>query len=224
MPSTSAQSPVRQPRWQRRPAQRSEEITAAALRVFARRGLHQTALEDVAKEAGVSKGTIYLYFKSKEDLFIAAAQQVVLSPGDLTMKLPPSPIQEKEAASILRAIARQVYRRFRTPAYLAMFGLIAAETLQHPEWGQLYFEKIVLALNHRVAELFRHIFPSAADHTRTIDPILASRAFLGTLLIMAMTQEHLGGKQHTPFSEKHIIDTLTNIFLHGVNLKKEKGT
>lgn len=224
MPSTSAQSPVRQPRWQRRPAQRSEEITAAALRVFARRGLHQTALEDVAKEAGVSKGTIYLYFKSKEDLFIAAAQQVVLSPEDLTMKLPPSPIQEKEAASILRAIARQVYRRFRTPAYLAMFGLIAAETLQHPEWGQLYFEKIVLALNHRVAELFRHIFPSAADHTRTIDPILASRAFLGTLLIMAMTQEHLGGKQHTPFSEKHIIDTLTNIFLHGVNLKKEKGT
>lgn len=140
------------------------------------------------------------------------------------MKLPPGPIREKEAVSILRAIARQVYRRFRTPAYLAMFGLIAAETLQHPEWGQLYFEKIVLTLNHRVADLFRHIFPSATDLTHTIDPILASRAFLGTLLIMAITQEHLGGKQHTPFSEKHIIDTLTNIFLHGVNLKKEKGT
>ncbi len=222
MPPPSAKSPARQPRWQRRPAHRSEEITAAALRVFARRGLHQTALEDVAKEAGVSKGTIYLYFKSKEDLFIAAAQQVVLSPEDLTLQLPTGPIREEEIGGILREIARHVYRRFRTPAYLAMFGLIAAETLQHPEWGQLYFEKIVLALNHRLADLFRHTFPPPTDAARKIDPMLASRAFLGMFLIMAVTQEHLGGKRHTPFSEKHIIDTLTEIFLHGVSQKKEK--
>jgi AcrR family transcriptional regulator len=219
MPSASTRPHTRQPRWQRRPADRPEEITAAALRVFARQGLHQTALEDVAKEAGVSKGTIYLYFKSKEDLFIAAAQQVVLSPKDLLLTLD-GPIREEDLGKILRTIARRMYRRFRTPAYLAFFGLIAAETLRHPEWGQLYFERIVLALNHRVAELFR--LTTASGATRKIDPILTSRAFLGMFLIMAVTQEHLGGKHHTPFSEKQIIDTLTDIFLRGISLKKEK--
>jgi AcrR family transcriptional regulator len=220
MLSASAKPLARQPRWQRRPTQRSEEITAAALRVFTRRGLHQTTLEDVAKEAGISKGTIYLYFKSKEDLFIAAAQQVVLPPEDLLLKLPVDPIREEDLGNLLREIARRMYRRFRTPAYLAFFGLIAAETLRHPEWGQLYFERIVLALNHRVAELFRRT--TAAGAARKVDPVLASRAFLGMFLIMAVTQEHLGGKRHTPFTEKQIIDTLADIFLHGISSQKER--
>src|SRR5215471_15804519 len=81
---------ARAPRWQRRAAHRPEEISAAALQVFARRGLHQTTLDDVAKEAGVSKGTIYLYFKNKEDLFIAAAQQVVPAPAELDSLFPAS--------------------------------------------------------------------------------------------------------------------------------------
>src|SRR5215470_9449538 len=145
--------PSRTPRWQRRPAERPEEISAAALQVFARRGLHQTTLDDVAKEAGISKGTIYLYFKNKEDLFIAAAQQVVPGLDELVSRRSPSSSAGDDLDHTLRTIARTMYRRFRTPAYLAFFGLIAAETLRHPEWGQLYFERIVLALNRRLAEL-----------------------------------------------------------------------
>jgi AcrR family transcriptional regulator len=218
--AVSAKTKPRAPRWQRRPAHRPEEIVSAALRVFAQRGLHQTALEDVAKAAGVSKGTIYLYFKSKEDLFIAAAQQVVPAPHELPLKIPQGPIRAEDLGGLLREIARFMYRRFRTPAYLAFFGLMAAETLRHPEWGQLYFERIVLTLNQRVAELLHHA--TLAGAARKIDPVLTARAFLGMFLIMAVTQEHLGGKQHTPFSEKHIIDSLTDIFLHGISPQKEK--
>lgn len=58
-------NPTHQPRWRRRPDRRSDEILDATLRVFARDGLHKTNLEEVAKEVGISKGTIYLYFKDK---------------------------------------------------------------------------------------------------------------------------------------------------------------
>src|SRR5215510_13262218 len=75
------------PRWRRRPEKRPEEILDAAMRVFSRRGLHKTNLEEVAREAGISKGTIYLYFKSKEDLFIAAAQRVVFHLQELSPEL-----------------------------------------------------------------------------------------------------------------------------------------
>lgn len=209
----------RAPRWQRRPEQRPEEIAAAALRVFAKRGLHQTTLDDVAKEAGVSKGTIYLYFKSKEELFIAAAQRVVPTPEELLLEKTPHTMTEKEIGKLLREAARIMYRRFCTPAYRAFFSLMAAETLRHPEWGQLYFEKIVLAQNRRFAELFQQA--EAQGAIRQVDFLLASRAFFGMFLTMALTQEHLGGKHLTPFSEQHILDSLTNIFLYGIKPRKE---
>ncbi len=217
--STKPCSTARAPRWQRRAAHRPEEISAAALQVFARRGLHQTTLDDVAKEAGVSKGTIYLYFKNKEDLFIAAAQQVVPTPDELATLLPASLESAEELARALRKLARALYRRFRAPAYLAFFSLMAAETLRHPEWGQLYFQHIVLALTQRIAALLQQ----AAHHglARQCNPLLVARAFAGTLLIMAVTQEHLGGKQLTPFSEQHIVNALTDLFLHGISPHKE---
>jgi AcrR family transcriptional regulator len=209
----------RSPRWHRRPEHRSEEIATAALHVFAKRGLHQTTLDDVAKEAGVSKGTIYLYFKSKEELFVAAAQRVVPTPEELPLATSAQPITAKTVATLLREVALAMYRRFCTPAYRAFFSLMAAETLRHPEWGQLYFEKIVLAQNRRFAALFQEAAASGA--IRKVDPLLVSRAFIGMFLTMALTQEHLGGKQLTPFSEQHIVDSLTDVFLRGISPRKE---
>jgi AcrR family transcriptional regulator len=219
---TACSTHPRAPRWQRRSAERPEEISAAALRVFARRGLHKTTLDDVAKEAGVSKGTIYRYFKNKEDLFTAAAQQVVPTLDELVIRRSASSSAEEQLGNVLRSIARTIYRRFRAPAYLAFFGLMAAETLRHPEWGQLYFERIVLALNRQIAELLQKAMEDGI--ARKLDPLLTGRAFAGMFLIMAVTQEHLGGKRLTPFSEKYIVDSLTDIFLHGIRPKKEQHT
>src|ERR1700760_2412102 len=62
----------------RRKDARPGEIVAAALATFADRGYAATKLEDVAAAAGISKGTIYLYFSTKEDLFRAVVRQAVL--------------------------------------------------------------------------------------------------------------------------------------------------
>jgi AcrR family transcriptional regulator len=56
-------------------AARREQIIAAALACFARAGYHATTMADVAVQAGVSKGTPYLYFQSKEALFIALGEE-----------------------------------------------------------------------------------------------------------------------------------------------------
>src|SRR3954447_15849721 len=60
-----------QPRWKRRAEDRPREICAAALEVFAEKGFAAAKLDEIARRAGVSKGTLYLYFKDKEDLFRA---------------------------------------------------------------------------------------------------------------------------------------------------------
>ena len=207
------------PRWRRRPKKRPEEILDAAMRVFCRRGFHKTNLEEVAREAGISKGTIYLYFKNKEDLFIAAAQRVMPTPEGLSAGLQRAQ-SDGEVASFSRSLHRQaqiIYRRCCTPEYRAFFSMIMAETLRYPEWGELYFRRVLLELNRRVAEIFEQAM--AAGECRRVDPILASRAFAGMFLAMALSQEHLGGKKFTAFSESKISNTLSEIFLHGLSPK-----
>src|SRR3989449_8497539 len=75
-----AVSPKRaaKPRWQRRKAARPAEIVAAALQVFVERGFAATKLDDVARKAGVTKGTVYLYFESKEALFKAIIRETIV--------------------------------------------------------------------------------------------------------------------------------------------------
>jgi AcrR family transcriptional regulator len=68
----------RRPRWRRRKEARPREILAAALATFVERGYKATTLADVARRAGVSKGTLYLYYKNKERLFRAVAGEAGL--------------------------------------------------------------------------------------------------------------------------------------------------
>jgi len=67
----------REKKWERRSDARPSELVAAALRLFAERGFAATRLEDVALAAGVSKGTVYLYFENKERLFEAAIRAAI---------------------------------------------------------------------------------------------------------------------------------------------------
>jgi AcrR family transcriptional regulator len=69
---------VKQPKWQRRAEDRPREICAAALKAFAEKGFAATKLDEIAKRAGVSKGTLYLYFKDKEQLFRAVVRDAVV--------------------------------------------------------------------------------------------------------------------------------------------------
>ena len=65
------------PRWRRRKTARPSEIVTAALEVFAEKGFAAAKLEDIAARAGVSKGALYLYFDTKDDLFRAVVQETV---------------------------------------------------------------------------------------------------------------------------------------------------
>src|SRR2546426_881401 len=80
MPAVARRSRKARPRWQRRKAARPAEIVTAALDVFVERGFAAARLEEVARRAGVTKGTVYLYFKNKEALFKAVVRETI-EPG-----------------------------------------------------------------------------------------------------------------------------------------------
>src|SRR6185295_14105824 len=69
--------PDGRPKWRRRKEARPSDIVAAALLVFGEKGFAGARIEEIAHRAGVSKGTLYLYFETKADIFRAVVREAV---------------------------------------------------------------------------------------------------------------------------------------------------
>ena len=81
--------------------EKKSEIFDAAMRAFAKKGAAGTKIQDIAEEAGVGKGTIYLYFKNKEEIFQSILHQKVSSGGDLAQKALEEPGEPEEKLKAL---------------------------------------------------------------------------------------------------------------------------
>src|ERR1700753_3540305 len=104
-----------EPRWRRLPEERPRQILAAALEVFGERGLAAARLEDIAKRAGVSKGTIYLYFSNKEELVRAMIGDIVV--GQLEVAERAVEESTKNATDTLVEFMRSYWARIRGPEF-----------------------------------------------------------------------------------------------------------
>jgi AcrR family transcriptional regulator len=106
-----------EPRYRRRKEERPAEITQAAMETFAEHGYAAARIDDVAKRAGISKGLLYLYFKTKEELFKAVIRSVVVPRIDaLKTAITDSDLSAEEIAGLARAHRRPPACRRRAEA------------------------------------------------------------------------------------------------------------
>jgi len=130
-----------EPRFQRRKEDRPAEITAAALAAFAENGYSATRVDEVAKRAGVSKGLLYLYFKTKEELFKAVIRSFISPRIDaLISNIETSDLSAEE---FIRGPFLQFARSIpKSPAKI-LLKLMVAEGPKHPELIAWYWENVV---------------------------------------------------------------------------------
>lgn len=130
-----------EPRFRRRKEDRPEEITAAALAAFAEKGYAATRVDDVAKRAGVSKGLLYLYFKTKEDLFKAVIHSFVVPRIDaLTATVDSSELSSEE---FLRGPFFEFVKTLPGSPIGILVRLMIAEGPKHPDLLQFYWDNVV---------------------------------------------------------------------------------
>jgi AcrR family transcriptional regulator len=140
-------------RWRRRKEARPTEILVAALALFAERGFAATRLDDVALRAGVTKGTLYLYFPNKQELFEAVVRQALvpsLEWGEALLGKPDEP-----AALLMERLMRSWTELALSPAG-AIPKIIISEAGNFPELARFYREEVVdrgMALMRRVLRL-----------------------------------------------------------------------
>lgn len=130
-------SPPRKRRKEDRPA----ELTAAALALFVEKGFSATRLEDVAARAGVSKGTLYLYFDSKDALFKAVIQE-----GILPVVAENEQIAAQHSGSsfnLLEKLLDNWWGKIGPTDFAGIPKLMVAEARNFPEVAQYYYENVI---------------------------------------------------------------------------------
>ena len=129
-----------QPRYQRRKEDRPQEITEAAFDAFAEKGFAATKVEEVARRAGISKGLLYLYFKTKEELFKAVIRGVVTPRVDeLTRTLDSSDLG---AEAFIRGPLLAFMQRLPGSPASIVIRLMISEAPKHPDLVDYYWDKV----------------------------------------------------------------------------------
>ena len=129
-----------EPSYQRRKEDRPQEITEAAFSAFAEKGYAGTRIEEVARRAGISKGLMYLYFKTKEELFKAVIRSVVVPQIDLLER-------ELDAAApsaedFLRGPVLTFMKGIPGSRISVVIRLLIAEAPRHPDLVEFYWENV----------------------------------------------------------------------------------
>ena len=130
-----------EPRFQRRKDARPGEITAAAAVLFAEKGYAATRVDDVARRAGVSKGLMYLYFKTKEELF----KSVIRSFIEPRIEALRERIEESElsAEQFLRGPFLEFIRSLPNSPATVIVKLMVTEGPKHPDLVEYYWQNVV---------------------------------------------------------------------------------
>ena len=130
-----------EPRYQRRKEDRPKEITEAAFRVFSEHGYASARVEEVARHAGVSKGLLYLYFKTKEELFKAVIRSVVIRRLDaLLVTVDKTDMSSEE---FIRGPLLEFMKRVPGSPVAVVIRLLIAEGPRYPDLVDFYWDNVV---------------------------------------------------------------------------------
>ena len=201
-----------EPRWRRLPEERPRQILEAALEVFAERGLSAARLEDIARRAGVSKGTIYLYFPNKEELFREVVRNSVIAY-----------IERAEASLSNQANAEQALRDWmtgywawlRSPVFPAMHRLVNSEMHHFPDLVAFYATEVIERAHRLVCAMIERAMDQG--RLRRMDPLVAARMLSSLFITHALWyHQRASFKSIARVSDRALLDQIRDFFFHAM--------
>ena len=210
-PVTRSKRPAR-PRWQRRKEARPEELVAAALEVFVERGFAATTLAEVARRAGVTKGTIYLYFENKEALFKAVVRETivpVIAQGEALARS-----FTGSARELLEQLVREYWRLVGETALAGIPKLMMAEAATFPELTRFYYDEVVTRGHRLMAGVIERGIKNG--EFRSVDVMLAAKLAMSPLMNATVVRRAFASCMPEGFNVQNYLDTHIDLYLHGI--------
>jgi AcrR family transcriptional regulator len=202
-------------RWQRRKEARVPEILEAALACFAQKGFAGTRMDDIARKAGITKGTIYLYFDSKESVFKALARasigEQLAAVRTMVDNFPGS------SAELLRLVLTTMGGFVRTSDRVILPKMLLAEAGNFPELAKFWREEII----ERGITLFGSIIQRgvARGELRPIAPEHAARLCVAPILLIAIWRTTFAQFDTQPYDYEGLIQAHLQTLLQGLEAR-----
>jgi AcrR family transcriptional regulator len=185
----------------------------AALAIFGEHGLAAARLDDIAKRAGLSKGTIYLYFPNKEELFREMVRQTVVAQIELRER----EFDESTGTSTdaLKAYMRSYWKFIRSPGFAPIFRLIHAEIPNFPELARFYAQEVVSRAHRLIATIISRGIERG--EFRNIDPYVAARMLTAPFVIHGLWCTHRDCfSSVAKKSDDEVLDELMDFYLYAI--------
>ena len=200
------------PRWQRRAEDRPREICAAALDVFAEKGFAAARVEEIARRAGVSKGTLYLYFKDKEDLFRAVVRDAI-APNVATITETIAAMQAPFADVVRMFLAGFAEREARLPLG-AVAKMVIGESRNFPELARVWHDEVASKAIGALAGFVQRA--QERGEVRAGDPRLYAFSLMGPMVLGALWRATLVPAGGQPLDLVELSRQHAEAVLHGV--------
>ena len=200
------------PRWERRKDARPQELLAAAIDLFVERGFASTRLEDVARRAGVSKGTLYLYFDNKEELFKAVVRNnIVPVIGDAELSVAEF---EGHSAELLRNVIMLWWDRIGASKVSGILKLVMAESGNFPELAAFYQKEVI----NRVIRMFSSILERgvARSEFRACNVVQLTQVLIAPLIMLVTWQHTIAPWERGAMAPMAFLDAFLDMALHGL--------
>ena len=198
-------------RWERRKDARPAEIVAAALQLFSDRGFAATRLEDVATVAGVSKGTVYLYFESKEQLFEAVVRESVTPNIARAEALVDG--WEGPTPELLRALFAFIGGVLETPI-TGVMKLIVSEAGNFPQLARMYADLVL----RRAFALMRRILQRGVERGefRPIDVEATVPLVVSPVVLLGVWKHSFGAHTDLALDRRRVLEAHCENLLRGL--------
>jgi len=201
------------PRWRRRKSARPEEILQAALEVFTDRGFAATKLEDVARRAGVTKGTIYLYYENKEALFKALVRETIVPVIAKGEALAHS--FTGTARDLFEQLVREYFRLMGDTPLSGIPRLMIAEAGNFPELARFYYEEVVTRGHRLMAGVLER--GMKAGEFRRVNVAVATKLAMAPLMHAVVARKAFAACMPEGFDVAKYLDTHIDLYLHGIS-------
>jgi AcrR family transcriptional regulator len=202
----------RRPRWHRRKEARPGEILAAALEQFVEHGYAAAKLEDVARRAGVTKGTMYLYFPSKEALFKAAVNASLVADIARGERL-----LEEHRGSARELLVKVITSWHDAIAHTPAAGipkLMVAEAANFPELGRFYYEEVVQRGHRLVGRVIQRGIERGEFRALDVEP--AVRLAIAPILLGMVMNHSLYACTGEAVDVRELLRLHLELFLRGI--------
>jgi AcrR family transcriptional regulator len=204
---------------ERRKESRPGELLAAALDLFVEKGFTATRVEEVAQRAGVSKGTLFLYFSSKEELFKAVVRENIS--GRFAEWGEELKSFEGSSEELLRHCMHSWWERVGATKASGIPKLMLSEAGNFPELVQFFQQEVVQPGN----DLIQRILQRGVDRgeLRAVDPVYGIYSILAPMVYLNLWQNGHGscGDQRITLDPQQFIAAQVQTLLHGLSLAPE---